>query len=39
MEKTKRPRKPIPYEIAQLLYGVSILLTFGVISQIAMRLS
>lgn len=38
MEKTKRTRKPIPYETAQLLYGISIFLTFGVVAQIALHL-
>ncbi len=32
MEKTRKHRKPIPYETAQLLYGVSIFLTFGAVA-------
>ncbi len=38
MEKTRKTRKPMPYETAQLLYGISIFLTFGVVAQIALRL-
>ncbi len=32
MEKTRKTRKHIPYETAQLLYGVSIFLTFGAVA-------
>ncbi len=32
---TKSPWKGIPYELEQLLYGVSILLTIGIAAQIA----
>lgn len=33
-----KARKGLPFETAQLLYGVSVLLTFGVVGQIALRL-
>lgn len=35
---TKKPWRGIPYEVEQLLYGVSILLTIGVAGQIAAHL-
>ena len=41
MEKLKaclKTRKPMSFQTTQLLYGVSVLLTFGVVGQIAMRL-
>ncbi len=40
MEKTakRKARKPLSYETTQILYGVSILLTFGLVGQIATHL-
>lgn len=33
-----RSRKPLPFQTVQLLYGVSVFLTFGLVGQIALRL-
>lgn len=33
-----KARKPLSFQTTQLIYGVSILLTFGVVGQIALRL-
>lgn len=34
-----KARKPLPFQTAQLLYGVSVLITFGVVGQIALHLA
>lgn len=33
-----KTRKPLSFHTAQMLYGASIFLTFGVVGQIALRL-